>query len=297
VTGYASSPPPGGKPREAERTVAGWPLPNGRTVGIDGPGEVFVREVDGPPGAPVVVLLHGLGATSGLQFFATMNQLSETFRVIAPDMRTPVDGSGKRRAFSLEHAADDVAAVLDASGVQRALVVGYSIGGFVAQVLVQQRPDLVAGIVYVATVGQTPAWLWPKPLDAISAVVRGIPRPPARTAGPQQVPDNTTPGFVRWLMDEIGKLDVPMMLDALDAMLHFRPLDPNPADDLPVAFIVTTRDRLVPPSWQRAFATRSPIAPVYEVSAGHAASGLAPDRFGPIALQACCEIARRARLN
>jgi len=27
------------------------------------------------------------------------------------------------------------------------------------------------------------------------------------------------------------------------------------------------------------------------------ASGLAPDRFGPIALQACCEIARRARLN
>jgi len=39
-------------------------LPPGREVVLPGRGSTFVREVAGPPGAPTVVLLHGLGATA-----------------------------------------------------------------------------------------------------------------------------------------------------------------------------------------------------------------------------------------
>ncbi|MET0577730.1 MAG: hypothetical protein ABW122_03670, partial [Ilumatobacteraceae bacterium] len=41
-------------------------LPPGRHVWLAGRGRTFVREVAGPPGAPVVMLLHGWTATADL---------------------------------------------------------------------------------------------------------------------------------------------------------------------------------------------------------------------------------------
>ena len=39
-------------------------MPAGRQVRLPGRGTTFVRDVPGPPGAPTVILLHGLGATA-----------------------------------------------------------------------------------------------------------------------------------------------------------------------------------------------------------------------------------------
>jgi pimeloyl-ACP methyl ester carboxylesterase len=50
------------------------------------------------------------------------------------------------RPFDIEQQAADVAAILDALGVGRAIVVGHSLGGVVALVLNDRRPDLVTGL-------------------------------------------------------------------------------------------------------------------------------------------------------
>ncbi|MFF2370227.1 alpha/beta hydrolase [Agromyces sp. NPDC058110] len=67
-------------------------------------------------------------------------------RVIAPDLR----GRGRSNAlpapYTLVQHADDLVAVLDALGVDRAHVVGHSMGAFVSVRLAERHPDRVAGL-------------------------------------------------------------------------------------------------------------------------------------------------------
>ena len=66
---------------------------------------------------------------------------------------------------------------------------------------------------------------------------------------------------------------------------------PSLADlDLPTAFIVSTLDRVITPARQRALAATLPDAPVFEVAGGHDVSGLKPELFNPVALQACQQV-------
>ncbi len=62
-------------------------LPYGRHVELPDRGTTFVREVQGPPGAPTVLLLHGLVASGGLNWFQVFEPLAEHFNIIAPDLR------------------------------------------------------------------------------------------------------------------------------------------------------------------------------------------------------------------
>jgi 3-oxoadipate enol-lactonase len=261
---------------------------------------VFVRETPGPVDAPVVVLLHGLGATSGLQFTPTMNQLGEEFRVIAVDMRT---GSrvpdGPQGLF--ESVADDVAAVLRSCNMSRVIVLGYSIGGLVARVLVRRHPELVAGVVFAATFDRLPQSRWMAPARAagraaglLTLLPRRLGRSPADESS-ARTDGELDRGVARWLAAEVGKLHPAVLAAAVRDALHVELPTVDELDERPLAFIVTTRDRVVPPRLQRAFAATAPDAPVFEVAAGHAASGLSPSRFGPAALEACHSV--RSRIN
>ncbi|MET0578619.1 MAG: alpha/beta fold hydrolase, partial [Ilumatobacteraceae bacterium] len=72
---------------------------------------MLLREVPGPPGAPVVVLLHGWTATADLNFHTCYEALGEHYRVLAFDHRGHGRGIRSRRKFRLEDCADDVAAM------------------------------------------------------------------------------------------------------------------------------------------------------------------------------------------
>src|SRR5687767_478476 len=136
---------------EVDAAVGGPPLPLGRRIKLRGRGTTFVREVRGPEGAPTVVLLHGWLASGGLNWFRTFDALGERYRVVAPDLRGHGRGIRSRRRFRLADCADDVAALLDEMEVGPAIVVGYSMGGPVAQLLWRRHPDHVAGLVLCAT--------------------------------------------------------------------------------------------------------------------------------------------------
>ena len=62
-------------------------LPPGRRVDLPGRGTTFVRELPGPPGAPVVVLLHGWTVSADLNWFACYEALGRRYRVLAIDHR------------------------------------------------------------------------------------------------------------------------------------------------------------------------------------------------------------------
>ena len=110
-----------------------------------------IDEGDGPP----VLWLHGLGGT-WRDFGTQIDRLADRVRCIVPELRghgrtPPVPGP-----FTTAVLGDDVALVLDVLGVDRAVVVGLSLGGMVAQAVALDYPERVAGLVLVSTSAAVP---------------------------------------------------------------------------------------------------------------------------------------------
>lgn len=102
-------------------------------------------------GGPAITLIQGLGL-SGRYWFVLPEELARAgYRVLVPDNR----GTGKsplpRRPFPIGAMADDVAAVLDAEGIERTVVAGISMGGMIAQHVALRHAARVEGLVLMAT--------------------------------------------------------------------------------------------------------------------------------------------------
>ncbi len=129
-----------------------------RTVDRDGV-ELSVSD-DGE--GPAVVLLHGLTATRRYVVMGSRSLQRSDHRVIAYDAR----GHGRSspavdpRAYEYADLGADLEAVMDACGIQRAVLAGASMGAHTLLWLALHRPDRVAGVVVI-----TPAYLDPQQTD------------------------------------------------------------------------------------------------------------------------------------
>lgn len=103
---------------------------------------------------PPVVLVHGLGGNATDTWKKVTAPLAERFRVVAYDLR----GSGRSEVtpgpYSIDQLADDLAGLLDALELQRAGVVGHSLGGGIALRCAVDHPGKVAAVVGVGAVAE-----------------------------------------------------------------------------------------------------------------------------------------------
>jgi len=96
-------------------------------------------------GRPTIVLLHGT-RLSGAEWAVHAAELAGEFHVLTPDL--PGHGTAARDPFTLVGAADAVAAIIEKEAHGgRAVLVGLSLGGYVAMAVAARRPELVAGLV------------------------------------------------------------------------------------------------------------------------------------------------------
>ncbi|RYG69799.1 alpha/beta hydrolase [archaeon] len=92
---------------------------------------------------PVLVLLHGFGEDSSI--WARQEALATHYRLLLPDL--PGSGaSAPAGDLSMEGMADALKAVLDAEGISQCLLVGHSMGGYVALAFLERYPDYVLGL-------------------------------------------------------------------------------------------------------------------------------------------------------
>jgi pimeloyl-ACP methyl ester carboxylesterase len=95
-------------------------------------------------GRQTIVFLHGTRLTSA-QWGPQVAELSDEFDCLAIDL--PGHGTRLEDPFTLSGAADSVADAIAAHGGGRAIVVGLSLGGYVAMDLAARWPDRVSGLV------------------------------------------------------------------------------------------------------------------------------------------------------
>ncbi len=287
---------------DAPDAPGGPPIPLGRRVELPGRGTTFVRQVDGPPGAPTVLLLHGLTASGGLNWFQCFDDLSKHFGVLAMDMRGHGRGLRSSRRFRLADCADDAAALLDVLDIDQAIVVGYSMGGPIAQLLWHRHPEKVSGLVMCATsnrfvAGVRERLLFVTTVTALAGTTRigqrisRIPLRPLQRLVPKAVRSRPA-SLRRWAAAEMRRHDPRVVVEALAATTNFDSRKWLHRIDVPTSLLVTTHDHAIPAQEQLRLLLAIPHAKVHLHDEGH--TWCAKPNFGPAVRDACREVAAGA---
>jgi pimeloyl-ACP methyl ester carboxylesterase len=106
-----------------------------------------LRVVDTPGDEPALVFLNG-GFASLNRWRPVLGSLAGRYRTVQFEARTR-RRSGAPVAYSIGAAVDDVARVVEATGVRRPVLVGWSYGATAAVRYAAEHPDDVAGLVLV----------------------------------------------------------------------------------------------------------------------------------------------------
>jgi 3-oxoadipate enol-lactonase len=124
----------------------------------------LVASLEGPAGAPVVVLGNSMGTTRAV-WDPQLAALRPHFRLLRFELRGhgPAAGRSPARAgpYTIEALGQDVLALLDSRGLDRVLYCGLSLGGMIGLWLAAHAPDRIAGLgVCCTSAFLPPASLW-----------------------------------------------------------------------------------------------------------------------------------------
>ncbi len=196
----------------------GWPDEPSSAVAerIDLPIGPVSCAIEGPKGAPTIVLIHGVPGTVA-DFRWLTPCIADDLRVVRLDMPgfggTPLSSA---QGTGMVERANFIAAVLRGLDIQSAAVVGHSMGGAAAAAVAVHHPSLVSHVGLLATPGLTPhrkfvrtypgpvsrAMRWPVLGNAVRAIVRrGFER--------EGFPSKMGGASIQTVMDYAAGLDFP----------------------------------------------------------------------------------------
>jgi len=119
---------------------------NGIKLGYRGFGE----------GAPLILLHGGFGSVE--MFGPNVELLAAGRQVIGVDLQSHGRSPAADRPMRFETMADDIAALIRSLGLERAAIMGFSLGGGVGLRTAIQHPDVVERLVLVSTVFKRQGW-------------------------------------------------------------------------------------------------------------------------------------------
>ncbi len=207
-------------------------------------------DVSGASRSPTLLLVHGFPHDRTL-WAPQMHALSGTYRCVAVDLRG-FGESSSAPPYSMDQYADDLAALLDTIGVERAVVAGLSMGGYIAFAMWRRHARRVQGFVLVDTRAGADSDTVRARRREMIALVRagGVSAIPARLAAAQLGASTRTrqPELESTVLAMARRASDGGVLGALDAMMA----RPDSADTLatvtvPTLIVVGDEDILAPP--------------------------------------------------
>ncbi len=229
---------------------------------------------------PALLLIHGFPLDHSM--WAHQVATLKGWRRIAPDLRGCGASGTAGDAYSMGVYADDLVHLLDQLEVEKAVVAGLSMGGYIAFELLRRYRDRILGLILADTRAEADTAEARASREALMELARRegvgavgermLPRLLARTT------QRTQPHIVPQVRQMAGRWSVPGMVGALTAMRD-RPDSTAllPTIDVPTLVVVGEEDELTPPALSRAMTSAIPSAAMTTIAAaGHLAPLEAP---------------------
>lgn len=230
--------------------------------------------VDGPPDAPTVLLLEGLGYGRWMWRWLT-DELAGDYEVLRPDNRGTGDSDAPEGPYTIAAMAADARAVLDDHSVDDVAVCGASMGGMIAQELAV-TDDRIAALVLLCTSpgGPDAAETPPDVLDHIFSVPDGADEretirhrmEPAVTDGFYEREPALVERIVDWRL--AGDATPAGRAAQGEAVAAFDITDRLDSVSVPTLVLHGTADRVLPVENAALFESRLPDATVERVEGG-----------------------------
>jgi pimeloyl-ACP methyl ester carboxylesterase len=229
---------------------------------------------------PAVLFVHAFPLSSEMwePQWRSLVDVAHCLRFDAPGFGAsdPVTG------YTLDDVARSAVGVLDAAGVDRAVVCGLSMGGYVALAMARLFPERLSGLVLADTRSESDTVEGKEKrketahrveAEGVSFLAEAL---PAALLGPD-APENVR----NWLVERIELTAPQGIADALRAMAVRCDSTPVlPEIEVPTLVICGAEDGLTPPELSRAMAQAVPNARYEEIEgAGHLTNREAPEAF------------------
>ena len=213
---------------------------------------------------PSVLFIHGYPMDRSI--WAHPMAVLDGFRRIAPDLRGMGQSDAPDLGYSIETYAGDLAALLDALGVDEVVLCGLSMGGYIAFEFLRRWRRRVRGLVLMDTRAEADTPEGKRARDSAAATAReGGASAIAESMVPKLVGPSTRteePEIVEQVRAMVAATPVPGIVGALGAMRD-RPdstADLADLDGLPTLILVGEEDEVIPPARARAMAEAIPGA-------------------------------------
>ena len=248
-------------------------------------GDVRIHVEERGQGQPLV-LVHGLGTHLGLWKHQTA-EFSSHYRLITLDLR----GFGRSSkpsapgSYSVEVLAEDVAGVIRKLGLSEVQLLGASMGGFIAQLIGLEHPELVRSLILCHT---GPRMSIPEDIMAARLASLDATSMPdyGKLVAEQALAPDPDPRVFGWLAEMIGSNDKRSYRQVLtEGLQGFDMADRVAEIAKPTLVIVGDQDRVIPPEEGRELARRIPGAEVVTIrGVGHIGYAEQPERFNEAVL-------------
>lgn len=235
--------------------------------------------LEGPVGAPVLVMSHSLGADMDM-WALQVRALSQAFQVLRYDTRGHGSSDAPAGAYSLDRLGRDVVELLAALQIERAHFCGLSLGGMVGQWLGWRAPEKLDRLILANTAAYMgPPSVWDERIHAV------------RIGGVAAVADAVlsrwlTPTFAASHKDDVAVLRAMFLKTQpqgyAGACAAIRDMDLRRVNELiaaPSLVIAGGDDPATPPSEAQAIAAAVRDAILKELSAAHLSNVERPDDF------------------
>jgi pimeloyl-ACP methyl ester carboxylesterase len=232
-------------------------------------------------GARALVFVHGVGSTAAI-WDRQLEAFGDRYRAVAIELRgngVPKPEPDPARITRAGYAAD-VVAVMDALSIERATIVGCSLGGVVAFELWQRAPERIESMVIVGSFAAYPnAAAYAAGICEAASAAGSMEAFAAQRAPKLGLP----PERLRETVEQMACKSLPSYLAATQATWTGDYSALLPSIGVPVLVTCGERDAIAPPELSRAIAAGIPGALMELVpDAGHVANADNPAAFNAL---------------